>query len=344
LTRFPYIDALRGYAILGVIFAHVASSSPPPYDILQRIASAGARGVQLFFVTSAIALMFAWRSHNNGIKSFFIRRFFRIAPMFWLAIPATYVARLVFLPNGNASWDQIVATAMFLHGLSPHWLNFAIEGNWTIAVEATFYMLFPIFAVNITNLRRAIIGFCFSLALAAAAWPTLRFLAEAYGSSVAKNFAFMSFSMQAPCFMIGIATFFLIRLTKIPQWAPPAAGILSLMSIAVLSVVTTSVLPYVGFALAFGAAAYSLANRPSLFVNPVICWIGTISYSAYFWHFLIIKTLAPLHLDFTFLSLVTLGVTCALSTATYLLIEDPMIVLGSRLSRSSKLEKFSFIG
>jgi exopolysaccharide production protein ExoZ len=344
LKRFAYIDALRGYAILGVIVAHTVYNTPYPF--LDQIASAGARGVQLFFVTSAIALMYAWHAHANGTRNFYIRRLFRIAPMLWLAIPLTYASNHMTSPEYAASWDQILAmlaTTVFLHGALPQWLNSAVAGSWTIAVEATFYILFPLLVTYITTLPRALVAFCGSLMLAAAAWPILIYLAEAFGSTsvVAKNFAFMSFAMQAPCFLIGIATYFLIRKTETPRWSPTAAGIISLICIAALMAATKSVLPYIGFALAFGAAAYSLAHRPSLFVNTGMCWLGAISYSAYFWHFLVIRALAPLHLNSMVLLVATMAITCALSAVTYHFIERPMIAFGARLSQSSRLEEFS---
>lgn len=263
--------------------------------------------------------------------------------MLWLAIPLTYASNRILSPEAAASWDQMLTTTIFLHGLLPQWLNSAVSGSWTIAVEATFYLLFPLLVAYITTLHRALLAFCGSLALAAAAWPILIYLAEVNGSAstVAHNFAFMSFSMQMPCFIIGIATFFLIRRTDIPRWSPAAAGILALICIAALTAATTSVLPYVGFALAFGAGAYSLAHRPSLFVNSGICGLGTISYSAYYWHFLVVNALDPLHLSFELLLLATMAVTCALSVVTYHFIEWPMITFGARLSRSSHLEEFS---
>ena len=55
--RYPYMDALRGIAILLVIMYHttlfMAHDAP---NILYRISGEGARGVQLFFILSALAL------------------------------------------------------------------------------------------------------------------------------------------------------------------------------------------------------------------------------------------------------------------------------------------------
>jgi hypothetical protein len=45
--RYEYVDALRGYAILGVIAVHTAGAIAPASLALQRMATEGARGVQL---------------------------------------------------------------------------------------------------------------------------------------------------------------------------------------------------------------------------------------------------------------------------------------------------------
>ena len=86
IRRFSYIDALRGYAILMVIEVHTSqlfSDLPGP---LATILNQGARGVQLFFVTSAFTLSMSWVARNETTADFFTRRLFRIAPMFWIAI------------------------------------------------------------------------------------------------------------------------------------------------------------------------------------------------------------------------------------------------------------------
>jgi exopolysaccharide production protein ExoZ len=81
-----YIDALRGYAILGVIAVHATVAAPGLEWPLRLVAEQGARGVQLFFLVSALTLMLSWRERGDGLMPFYIRRIFRIGPMFWLAM------------------------------------------------------------------------------------------------------------------------------------------------------------------------------------------------------------------------------------------------------------------
>jgi peptidoglycan/LPS O-acetylase OafA/YrhL len=51
------------------------------------LANQGARGVQLFFVASAMTLLMSWNARGDGAGAFYIRRFFRIAPMFYISVP-----------------------------------------------------------------------------------------------------------------------------------------------------------------------------------------------------------------------------------------------------------------
>jgi peptidoglycan/LPS O-acetylase OafA/YrhL len=95
IRHLDYIDALRGYAILAVIALHSATLIPSLEWPFHLLAAQGARGVQLFFVVSALTLTLSWHSRAEGAGAFYVRRVFRIVPMFWVAI-AFYV--LVDIP------------------------------------------------------------------------------------------------------------------------------------------------------------------------------------------------------------------------------------------------------
>jgi exopolysaccharide production protein ExoZ len=65
--HYAYIDALRGWAILGVIAFHVSQYFPGLEYPLRTVVGEGARGVQLFFVISALSLMLSWHQRADGI-------------------------------------------------------------------------------------------------------------------------------------------------------------------------------------------------------------------------------------------------------------------------------------
>ena len=90
MARYDFLDALRGIAALGVIMTHTgAIGIHPDSEILKSIAVTGSRGVQLFYVISAFSLYLSLHSRlgeRHLIKKYFVRRFFRIAPLWWFAI------------------------------------------------------------------------------------------------------------------------------------------------------------------------------------------------------------------------------------------------------------------
>ena len=117
---------------------------------VSAITNAGAYGVHLFFVASAFTLFSSLQQRSRSEKrptlNFFLRRFFRIAPPFWLAI-LFYVwwkgtGPQYWAPHG-IGWLDVLATACFAHGWSPTMINSVVPGGWSIAVEMNFYLLVP---------------------------------------------------------------------------------------------------------------------------------------------------------------------------------------------------------
>ena len=148
-NRVESLDTLRGIAILAVISFHVSVHFPPA-AWLGWLAIFGNHGVQLFFVISAITMALMWRGRAAEPRRqtrFYIRRFFRIAPLFWLAI-AFYTVWEAYrrgLAVGDVyTWQELLLTATFLHGFSPDAINLVVPGGWSIAVEMSFYAVFPL--------------------------------------------------------------------------------------------------------------------------------------------------------------------------------------------------------
>lgn len=145
-NRYAFIDALRGYAILAVIAFHVSYNVTNLDANVRQFASAGAAGVQLFFVVSALTMMLSWQARADGIRAFYVRRLFRIAPMFWLSIPV-FLALRGFIPTqwstNGTSWGDVFASILFINGWHPDSINNVVFGGWSIAVEMTFYLVFP---------------------------------------------------------------------------------------------------------------------------------------------------------------------------------------------------------
>ena len=124
-NRLEYIDALRGWAILAVILVHVWIWTGASSDLISRLSSKGAYGVQLFYLISAFTLLLSLnhqQGKNHSWRDYFIRRFFRIAPLFYLAIclygPMWQFVPRYWMPEGINGW-HILASVTFMHGWQP---------------------------------------------------------------------------------------------------------------------------------------------------------------------------------------------------------------------------------
>tara|TARA_R110001583_G_scaffold7158_5_gene35649 strand:+ start:19954 stop:20658 length:705 start_codon:yes stop_codon:yes gene_type:complete len=172
IQKYEYIDALRGIAILGVVLHHIGLWITPSFSFISDLTEEGNKGVQLFYVASALTLFLSMDSRKVQEKhflfNFFIRRFFRIAPMFYLAI-IIYIsfygmAERLFTPNG-IEWWYIPLTALFIHGWYPESINSIVPGGWSIAVEMTFYLMVPYLFSKLTSIKITLIALLLSLVL-----------------------------------------------------------------------------------------------------------------------------------------------------------------------------------
>jgi peptidoglycan/LPS O-acetylase OafA/YrhL len=151
--KLEYIDVLRAIAILMVIFVHNSQTVNGLSAQIKSISEYGQIGVQLFFVASAYTLCFSQTKRTQEkypLRSFFIRRFFRIAPLYYFAIiwyfltdPVNNILKII---NVTPHYDfvNVLANVFFLHGFVPFANNNIVPGGWSIGAEMAFYALFPL--------------------------------------------------------------------------------------------------------------------------------------------------------------------------------------------------------
>ena len=119
------LDFLRGVAILLVVLVHCQEESTGVVPGLSWFAKAyGGLGVQLFFIVSGYTMMLTYgdRLDLAAARSFYLRRFFRIAPLFWIAIVFYLLVTrgrgiTNFAPDGVGVSD-VLLTFFFLHSSS----------------------------------------------------------------------------------------------------------------------------------------------------------------------------------------------------------------------------------
>jgi peptidoglycan/LPS O-acetylase OafA/YrhL len=345
--RYAYIDAIRGYAILLVIAVHSSQYFDDLPVAVRTLADQGARGVQLFFVASAMTLCMSWQARNDGALSFYIRRFFRIAPMYYLSIPLFLWTRgfgpSIYAPDG-IGWRHILMAATFTHGLMPDTITSVVPGSWSIADEMMFYSIFPLLMLGADRIRFV----AAALAAMAVAWVCFGIQRNAYAYAMHitdpgwraawGTFLYLWFVQQLPCFLFGMLAFKWMAEGRAVR-RPAAIVLISLL--AMVLVAFFPALPYIGrgglstqYGFLFAIFALGLAHwQPWFLVNPVIGWIGKVSFSAYLVHLWLISTFAVPHANYTEAFAALTAITVAISSITYLVIEEPFNQLGRRLAK-----------
>lgn len=161
------IDALRGVSILLVIFNHVgiriplaktALSAFLPARLLHIVTYRGYEGVFIFFVISGFLItttsLQRWSSlHLISFKGFYARRFARIAPLLVLLVLVLSLLDMAGAPNyvifrPGQSLGRAILSALTLHlnwyEGQTGWLPGGWDVLWSLSIEETFYLGFPI--------------------------------------------------------------------------------------------------------------------------------------------------------------------------------------------------------
>jgi peptidoglycan/LPS O-acetylase OafA/YrhL len=366
MKKFQYVDALRGIAILGVVMVHCGQYGTNDYpDKIKHLLEFGSLGVQLFFVASAFTLFLSMHNRKErgetGNTDFFIRRFFRIAPMYYIGI-TYYLFQNGLGPSfwlGDAthvSTLNIVCNFLFLHGFDPYYFNSVVPGGWSIAVEMLFYCFVPLLFKYITNMNRALIFFLIAAVFRMIGLLVMQQVHICNDPILWQEYLNLYFPSQLQIFACGFILYFLITvpgsLRKSNVW---------ILAVLILAFVTDYVIRKVSFfpiqvkfAIGFIALGYLLSRKPiALLVNPIICNIGKISYSMYLVHFAVLYWLTKSgHADFIHPVSLATGIanlvvrfvvvligSSVLAAIFYNVIELPFQKLGSQLIKKRQQQK-----
>jgi peptidoglycan/LPS O-acetylase OafA/YrhL len=325
-ARVPALDAGRFIAVVGVVAVHLSFQFPHLPKSVALIARMGQYGVQLFFVISAITIFMTLEADHERFSEphhvtlrFYIKRFFRIAPLYYAAITIYGLISWGALRSGyERAWvlgahspADVVLNVLFLHALSPTAINNVVPGGWSIGVEMLFYLLAPLtFFLTLTRVRLVLTSVAVMAASAMVMW-----LVGCNGTPDCnvENNTFLYFwpPVQIPCFIVGMWAWFAFRpyltgasrITRSGAWLSVTLALAFALVAAALGVWLAKGPEFAPFFAACGAVGFLLfaCSRPvrgagqlqRRLIRPFALALGRESYGIYLWHF--ICTYASFH-------------------------------------------------
>ncbi|MEH0844414.1 acyltransferase, partial [Micromonospora sp. CPCC 205711] len=338
MRRFEALDGLRAIAAVIVVAFHFGGP--------RWAWTSGWIGVHLFFVLSGFLITTLLLREESArrrvsLRGFYLRRFFRILPVYFVVLAATWALAHV---NGTG---QRVAASM------PHYLLMLNEfaptpaflHSWTIAIEQKFYLVWPLLAFVLVSgafyRRLAITGVAVATLLALipvfTAWPywPTQYIVILVGCALAivmhdrRSYALIR-PLTHPVTAVVVVVAFVALHLSLPYW-PPAADGHNDVRVLSYAVGAALLLPAL---LNRSIPARLLALRPMAFV-------GERSYSLYLVQYLAAATVAGLAPSVPrgttyFLATVLIGLLAA--DLLFRWVEQPMIQVGRRLAQRRRTE------
>ena len=286
------------------------------------------------------------------VQNYFIKRFFRIAPLFYFICFVMILWRY-FSRSPLPDVPEILANVTFTFGLVPPYTGGLVWAGWAIGAEVLFYALFPVLLMLVTNLRSSSIF----LALAILASFALRSILnhQFLSSTPAPRYdpSYFFFGSNGLFFAFGIWAFYLrdhikqseslLRIARL--WALALLAGLLFFNLA-SGIQIYARVDLVAWGLAFALLCVVESLKPSiLMANCVMEYFGERSFSIYLVHPFALFLAKPSFEAFRGHALPIVGSTLTafaeliaavalilpLAEATYRLIEVPGINLGKAL-------------
>lgn len=299
----PSLDGVRALAVLLVFFAHSG---------LERFVPGGL-GVTIFFVLSGFLITTLLRveharSGRLGLRAFYLRRLLRLMPPLVIVVALAGALAASGLIDGGFSLGGLLA-ALFYGG------NYHVIANdfhgmpaglglvWSLAIEEHFYLVYPLLAVLLLRLPGTVrcVGVLAGLCAAVLAW---RYWLVWHGASV--DHLTMATDTRIDAILFGCLLAF-ARNPWLDRPAPRRAGADAALALLALALLAATLLwrdevfrltaRFTLQSLAIAALLWLAVARADrwpfrwLGLRPVV-YLGSISYTVYLTHHLILLGLA----------------------------------------------------
>ncbi|MGQ2934301.1 MAG: acyltransferase family protein [Sphingopyxis sp.] len=360
IRRVECLDGLRGVAALWVLIGHMMILTGFRLPLIGK----PDLGVDLFILLSGFLMMYQYRLRAGSEDwdapgtwaAFWTRRFFRLAPLFYVTLAAALIAgpsifadRVAidsFLGQSlqpaerytDGGLTNIVLHLTFLFGLLPDYAFRTPLPDWSLGLEMQFYLLFPFLIL----LGRRI-GWVPAALVAAAGGVVIALLAGAAGLDYPMP-SFLPLKLQL--FLAGMLIATGPGESRARLWSRLGAAML-LAAIPIggdqvlLHFAVRELLVFGFFALVHWRSLGVIGWVSRLLGSRPFYWLGELSYGTYLIHLLILQPVAAAVIGqfgigigaaarFALTGAIVVPVTYALAFVTYKLVELP----GQRLGKA----------
>ena len=374
-VRIPALDGLRGIAILLVLLRHAifGVTSVQGIEAHSRFASfviacgqLSWSGVDLFFVLSGFligGILLDARSSPRYFQTFYIRRAYRILPLYFLVIGLSLLPHLLAqfsaaraahtTPLPLPWWSYATFTQNFWMAYLGVFGPSGMGITWSLAIEEQFYLSIPLLIRNVRPRNLVIV-----LLMVIACAPWLRVLL--HSSMTYPGLAsYVLMPTRADALCLGVLAALLVRNEVFWNWLQSNRR--TLWSVTGVFFVGVAYMTWQGYdALSFAmttwgfswlAAFYtcilliavSSSGEPAsrILQNPSLMRLGTLAYCSYLVHVAIMNALRhPLKAHFPEFpvaawlvgGILGIALTLAVAALSYKYFEKPLLKRGHQYS------------